>query len=199
VNAKIGLNFAHVLRAFLRQDPDIIMIGEIRDTQTAEVAIKAAQTGHLVFSTLHTNSAAAAIIRLQNLAILPYNITSSVSLIIAQQLARKLCKHCKQAANYAKTILLQQGFIEAELASLNLFKAGNCQYCLDGYHGRIGLFEIIPLSPQIKSLIINGASIEALEAQAKQQGMISMRQSGLEQVKQGIISLEEFNRVSNYI
>ena len=198
VNDKIGLNFEQVLRAFLRQDPDIIMIGEIRDLETAETAIKAAQTGHLVFSTLHSNSAAAAMIRLQNLGVFPYNITSSVSLIIAQRLARKLCRHCKQPDHYDKDILLQQGFIEEELASLHLFKAGNCEYCLNGYHGRFGLYEIMPLSAEMKSCIINGASIEALEAQAKQQGMITTRQSGLEQVKQGIVSLEEVNRITNY-
>lgn len=199
VNTKIGLDFAQVLRAFLRQDPDVIMIGEIRDNETAEIAIKAAQTGHLVLSTLHTNSAASTILRLQNLAISPYNITSSLSLIIAQQLARKLCKHCKQPASYSKSFLLDQGFSQEELTSLHLFKPGNCRYCFHGYSGRIGLFEIMPLSAEIKSLITSGISIETLETQAQQQGMITMRQSGLEQVKQGVISLEECNRLTSTI
>jgi type IV pilus assembly protein PilB len=178
VHEKAGLNFATVLRAFLRQDPDIIMVGEIRDRETAEIAVRAAQTGHLVLSTLHTNSAADTVTRLLNMGIAPYNISGSLLLIIAQRLVRKLCQHCKQS-------LIQTG------------PARTCAYCIDGYHGREGVFELMPVSKTLRSLILQGNK-EDIFHQAQQEGMLNLWQTGLQKVQQGITSPEEIYRVIGY-
>lgn len=190
INPKIDLTFANALRAFLRQDPDIIMVGEIRDLETAEIAIRAAHTGHLVFSTLHTNSAAETLIRLKNIGIPSFNITSAVSLIMAQRLVRRLCNHCKRLS---------------EVPPLNeLFKNGRqfycaqgCNRCHNGYQGRIALFELLPITDSIANLIhCNANSIDVLN-QAQKEGMITMYQSGLEKIIEGLTTLEELNRVVN--
>ncbi|WP_133134892.1 type IV-A pilus assembly ATPase PilB [Legionella nautarum] len=197
VNQKSGLNFATVLRSLLRQDPDIMMIGEIRDLETAEIAIKAAQTGHLVLSTLHTNSAAETLTRLVNIGIPAFNIANSAILLVAQRLARRLCEYCKIRRNdlsqqHLKTI----GFCGSE--ALNLYQAKGCQYCTNGFRGRLGLFELLPLSKKISEQIMNGASSLEIQRLAQAEGMITIYQSGLEKVKQGLTTLEELNRVANH-
>jgi len=155
INTATGLDFASALRAFLRQDPDIIMVGEIRDLETGEIAVKAAQTGHLVLSTLHTNDAPQTLTRLANMGIPPYNIASSVNLIMAQRLARRLCEHCKSVEELPRTALLEEGFSEAEVAEgLTIFKAVGCDKCTNGYKGRVGVFEILPVTEGIGQLII---------------------------------------------
>ena len=197
VNPKAGLTFATALRAFLRQDPDIIMVGEMRDFETAEIAIKAAQTGHLVFSTVHTNSTAETLTRLVNMGIAAFNIASSVTLIIAQRLARRLCPHCKQSQNLPNETLLQQGFKSDELDELQLFSPGQCKNCMKGYKGRIGIYEVMPISETLLQLIMTNANAMTIAAAAKNNGMKTLRESGLQKVKQGITSLEEINRVIN--
>jgi type IV pilus assembly protein PilB len=195
INPKVGLNFATALRSFLRQDPDIIMIGEIRDTETAEIAIKAAQTGHLVLSTLHTNSAAETLVRLVDMRVERFDIASSVSIIIAQRLARKLCPHCKVKVEIPEDILLKEGFKQEELASLEVYSPVGCEYCNEGYKGRIGIFEVMPFSKELKRAVLKGADAMMLEDTAVKEGMITLRKSGLEKIKQGMLSLEELNRV----
>ena len=197
VNPKVGLTFASALRAFLRQDPDIIMVGEIRDLETAEIAVKAAQTGHLVLSTLHTNDAAQTLTRLANMGVPPYNIASAVSLIIAQRLARKLCEQCKITDEVPDEALLEEGFSKAELKDLKIYKANGCDQCSNsGYKGRIGIFQVLPISEAMGNLIMeNGNSIQLAE-QAKEEGHADLRSSGLEKVRVGILSLEELNRVT---
>ncbi|HLD84354.1 MAG TPA: type IV-A pilus assembly ATPase PilB, partial [Coxiellaceae bacterium] len=191
MNAKTGLTFAKAMRAFLRQDPDIIMVGEIRDLETADVAVKAAQTGHLVLSTLHTNDAPSSIARLLNIGLEAYNIASSVSLIMAQRLVRKLCKHCKKVEKIEDDILLQQGFKEADLKGLKIYKPGQCQKCTNGYKGREGIFELMPISKAIREIIFQGGNLVKMAEQAKKEGMITLRESGLQKVKAGETSLEE--------
>ncbi|MDR3501752.1 MAG: type IV-A pilus assembly ATPase PilB [Legionella sp.] len=193
INPKVGLNFSKVLRSFLRQDPDIIMVGEIRDLETAEIAIKAAQTGHLVLSTLHTNSAVESLTRLINIGIPSFNIVSSITLIIAQRLARKLCEQCKTPrTDLNKSNLLAWGLNETD----QLYKAVGCSQCTEGYRGRIGLFEVLPMTNTLTELIMASAnSLEILKA-AQKEGMTSIYQSGMEKVKQGITTLEEINRVT---
>lgn len=196
VNAKIGLTFASALRAFLRQDPDIIMVGEIRDLETAEIAIKAAQTGHLVLSTLHTNDAPQTLTRLANMGVPSYNIASSVSLIIAQRLARKLCNHCKAPDDVPVDTLLDEGFTKEEVESLKLYRPVGCDRCTAGYKGRVGIFQVMPISDQMGRIIMEGGNAIQLEDQSQKEGILNLRQSGLTKVRNGLTSLEEINRVT---
>ncbi len=197
-NVKTGLTFAEALRAFLRQDPDIVMVGEIRDLETAEIAVKAAQTGHLVLSTLHTNDAPQTLSRLANMGIPPYNIASSVLIIMAQRLARKLCDYCKVQDELSKEALISEGFDKQSVSQLKIYKASEtgCDRCTHGYKGRIGIFEVMPISEEMGRIIMaNGTSIQLAE-QAKKEGVQNLRTSGLNKVKAGITSLEEINRVT---
>jgi type IV pilus assembly protein PilB len=196
VNPKVGLTFASTLRAFLRQDPDIIMVGEIRDTETAEIAMKAAQTGHLVLSTLHTNDAPQTLTRLVNMGVEPYNIVSAVSLIVAQRLARCLCSHCKQIIELPDDVLLDQGFTQEQLGSFTLYGPKGCERCNNGYRGRIGIFQVMPLTENLGRLILEGGNSMELAELAKSEGVLDLRQSGLLKVMQGITSLEEVGRVT---
>jgi type IV pilus assembly protein PilB len=195
VNAKVGLTFAEALRAFLRQDPDIIMVGEIRDLETAEIAIKAAQTGHLVLSTLHTNSAPETLTRLINMGVPAFSIASSVNLIIAQRLARRLCS-CKQPAEYAPEALLSMGFKEHELDTLKLYKPNGCELCSDGYKGRVGIYQVMPISEAMGRIVMSGGTSIDLADQAAKEGILDLRQSGLEKARQGFTSIEEVDRVT---
>ncbi|MCP4994727.1 MAG: type IV-A pilus assembly ATPase PilB [Gammaproteobacteria bacterium] len=196
VNANIGFTFAQALRAFLRQDPDIVMVGEIRDLETAEIAVKAAQTGHLVLSTLHTNDAPQTLTRLANMGIPPFNIASSVLLIMAQRLARRLCEQCKTTDELPKEALLEEGFKEPELKDLTVYKAVGCDQCTNGYKGRVGIFQVMPVSDEMGKIIMEGGTSLQLEEQAKIEGVATLRQSGLRKVKSGLTSLEELNRVT---
>lgn len=194
VNPKVGLTFSAALRSFLRQDPDIIMVGEIRDLETAEISVKAAQTGHLVLSTLHTNSGPETISRLMNMGVESYNVASSMVLVLAQRLLRTLCNRCKQKENLPDDILLNEGFKKEELGTFQLYKAGSCNHCIHGYTGRTAIFEIMPVTEEMKNLIMRNANAIELAEQAKNEGIISLRDSGLAKVKQGITSLMELNR-----
>ena len=197
VNNKVGLDFAEALRSFLRQDPDVIMVGEIRDLETAEIAIKAAQTGHLVLSTLHTNSAAETITRLLNMGVPAFNIAASVSLIIAQRLARRLCKQCAIPETEVPTdALLQLGFTENMLATANLKRAVGCDACKDGYKGRVGIYEVVKLTKPIASAIMDGGNSLELDRLARAEGFPDLRTSALNKAAEGAISLEEVNRVT---
>lgn len=197
MNPKAGLNFSNSLRAFLRQDPDIIMVGEIRDYETAEIALKAAQTGHLVLSTLHTNSAAETLTRLMNMGIPSFNIASSVTLIIAQRLVRKLCENCKTLRDdITPKGLIELGFSEQEIINIKIYKPSSCPLCTGGYKGRVGLFEVLMMSKAIGQIIMSGGNSLDIFQQAKADGMITVYQSGLEKIKQGITSIEEVNRVT---
>ncbi|MEP7061198.1 MAG: type IV-A pilus assembly ATPase PilB [Betaproteobacteria bacterium] len=199
VNDKAGMTFAVALKAFLRQDPDIVMVGEIRDLETADIAIKAAQTGHLVLSTLHTNDAPTTLTRLQNMGVAGFNIASSVILITAQRLARKLCTHCKKAEDIPPEALLRAGFKEHDLdGSWQAYGPGGCDNCKDsGYKGRIGIYEVMTISDDMRQVImLNGGAIE-IAAQAQKEGIRNLRQSGLLKVKAGLTSLEEIEAVTN--
>jgi len=197
INPKVGLTFAAALRAFLRQDPDVIMVGEIRDLETAEIAIKAAQTGHLVLSTLHTNDAPQTLTRLVDMGVKPYAIATSVSLIIAQRLARRLCQHCKQPMDIPKEALLKEGFSEADVeAGLTIYGPKGCSNCTDGYKGRVGIYQVMPVSEAIGRIILAGGSAVDIADQAAKEGVWDLRRSGLEKVKQGITSIEEVNSVT---
>jgi type IV pilus assembly protein PilB len=197
VNPKVGLTFAAALRAFLRQDPDIIMVGEIRDLETAEIAIKAAQTGHLVLSTLHTNDAPKTLTRLVDMGVKPYAIASSVSLIIAQRLARKLCSNCKEAVEVPPEALLKEGFSRADIdAGVTVFSAKGCSQCTSGYKGRVGIYQVMTCTDQIGRIIMEGGNSIQIAQEAKREGVADLRQSGLKKVKDGITSLEEINRVT---
>jgi type IV pilus assembly protein PilB len=196
VDPKVGLNFADALRAFLRQDPDIIMVGEIRDLETAEIAIKAAQTGHLVLSTLHTNDAPQTLSRLMNMGVAPYNIASTVSLIIAQRLARRLCANCKKPVNIPREALIDEGFKPDEISSLKIFGPVGCDQCHEGYKGRVGIYQVMPMSDEMQRIILEGGNVMQLADQAQKEGINDLRQSGLLKVKQGVTSLEEVNRVT---
>jgi type IV pilus assembly protein PilB len=196
INPKIGLDFVTILRSFLRQDPDIIMIGEIRDLETAEIAIKAAQTGHLVLSTLHTNSAAESITRLLNMGISAFNLESSLSLIIAQRLIRKLCPHCKQPQQIPAEMLLEEGFASDEITNLVTYVPIGCKKCNHGFYGRLGIFELLPISINISKIIMEHKSSSEIFYQAISEGMISLRKHALEKVKQGITSITEINRIT---
>jgi type IV pilus assembly protein PilB len=198
VNEKAGLTFAAALRSFLRQDPDIIMVGEIRDLETADIAIKAAQTGHLVLSTLHTNDAPTTLTRMRNMGIAPFNIASSVILITAQRLARRLCSHCKQAQDIPRETLLQSGFADAELdGSWQPYHPVGCNQCNNGYKGRVGIYQVMPISEEIQRIILADGSALDIDQQARREGVRSLRQSGLHKVKLGVTSLEEVLAVSN--
>ncbi len=197
VNNKVGLDFAEALRSFLRQDPDVIMVGEIRDLETAEIAIKAAQTGHLVLSTLHTNSAAETITRLLNMGVPAFNIAASVSLIIAQRLARRLCKHCAIPETEIPTdALMQLGFTEEMLATARLKRAVGCDACKDGYKGRVGIYEVVKLTKPIANAIMDGGNSLELDRLARSEGFPDLRTSALRKAAEGAISLEEVNRVT---
>jgi type IV pilus assembly protein PilB len=197
VNPKVGLTFAAALRAFLRQDPDIIMVGEIRDLETAEIAIKAAQTGHLVLSTLHTNDAPKTLTRLIDMGVKPYAIASSVSLIIAQRLARRLCSNCKEPVDVPAEALLKEGFTRADVeAGLTIYHAKGCNQCTNGYKGRVGIYQVMPCSETIGRIMMEGGNAMQIAAQAKAEGVADLRQSGLKKVKDGLTSLEEINRVT---
>jgi type IV pilus assembly protein PilB len=198
VNDKAGLTFAVALRAFLRQDPDIIMVGEIRDLETADIAIKAAQTGHLVLSTLHTNDAPTTLTRMRNMGIASFNIASSVMLITAQRLVRQLCIHCKVRAELPEKTLIEAGFKPAELdGSWAPYQAQGCSACNNGYKGRIGVHQVMPVSVEIQRIILRDGSAMEIGAQAELEGVRSLRQSGLLKVKLGSTSLEEILSCTN--
>ena len=196
VNPKQGLTFASALRSFLRQDPDIVLVGEIRDLETAEIAIKAAQTGHLVLSTLHTNSAPETLTRLANMGVPAFNIATSVHLIIAQRLARRLCKGCKKEADIPREALLQAGFKEDEVDELKIFEPVGCDNCTHGYKGRVGIYEVMPVSKEIGKIIMRGGNALEIAEQATKEGVNNMRESGLIKVRNGLTSLAEVNRVT---
>jgi len=197
VNPKVGLTFAAAMRAFLRQDPDVIMVGEIRDLETAEIAIKAAQTGHLVLSTLHTNDAPQTLTRMVDMGVKPYAIATSVSLIIAQRLARRLCSHCKQPLEIPREALLKEGFSQADLAAgMKIFAPKGCANCTDGYKGRVGIYQVLPVTEAIVRIILALGSAPEIGAQAAKEGVWDLRRAGLEKVKSGMTSLEEVNSVT---
>jgi type IV pilus assembly protein PilB len=195
VNPKVGLTFASALRAFLRQDPDVIMVGEIRDLETAEIAIKAAQTGHLVLSTLHTNDAPKTLTRLIDMGVKPYAIATSVSLIIAQRLARKLCNNCKAPIDMPPEALLKEGYSEEEIEQgIKIYKPVGCGSCTDGYKGRTGLYQVMPVTEDIQRIILQEGNAVDIAAQAAAEGIWDLRRSGLEKAKTGITSLDEVNQ-----
>ncbi|MBX3712630.1 MAG: type IV-A pilus assembly ATPase PilB [Lysobacter sp.] len=196
-NAKRGMTFAAALRSFLRQDPDVIMVGEIRDLETAEIAVKAAQTGHMVLSTLHTNDAPQTISRLMNMGIAPFNITSSVSLVIAQRLARRLCPNCKREQHLPEHALLAEGYTTDEVrAGITLYEAVGCNDCTGGYKGRTGIYEVMPMTEQIQAIILQGGNAMQIAEAARASGVNSLRQSALLKVRNGLTSLAEINRVT---
>jgi len=195
IREDIGLTFAAALRSFLRQDPNIILVGEIRDFETAEIAIKAALTGHLVLSTLHTNDAASAITRLINMGIEPFLVATSVVCIVAQRLVRRLCNKCKAPAEIQPQVLIELGFTPEEAKNVEVYKPAGCNACNNtGYKGRIGLFEVLEVTDEIQELILAGASAAEIRRKAIEQGMITLRRSGLEKIKEGITSIEEVVR-----
>ncbi len=198
VNPKVGLTFASALKAFLRQDPDVILVGEIRDLETAEIAIKAAQTGHLVLSTLHTNDAPQTLTRLLNMGVPAFNIATSVSLIIAQRLGRRLCKHCKKPVDVPHDELLKEGFTEEQIsaADFQIYEAVGCDQCTDGFKGRVGIYQVMPVTEEIGSIIMNQGNSMDIAKQAHKEGVWDLRKSALHKVAQGITSLSEANRVT---
>lgn len=198
VNEKAGLTFAAALKAFLRQDPDIIMVGEIRDLETADISIKAAQTGHLVLSTLHTNDAPTTLTRMRNMGIAPFNIASSVILITAQRLARRLCPQCKEPAEVPREALLEAGYSEEDAdGSWISYRPVGCPACNNGYKGRVGIYQVMPVSEEIQRIILRDGSALEIAAQARAEGVRSLRESGLHKVKLGLTSLEEVLAVTN--
>ena len=196
VNPKAGLDFSVALRAFLRQDPDIIMVGEVRDLETAEIAVKAAQTGHLVLSTLHTNDAPQTLTRLANMGVPPYNIASAIHLIMAQRLARRLCNKCKKELDIPHEALVKAGFNEEQLKDITIYGPTGCDSCTDGYKGRVGIYQVMPVSEEMGRLIMEGGNSMQLETQAKAEGIADLRESGLKKVAAGITSLDEVDRVT---
>ncbi|PPI85995.1 type IV-A pilus assembly ATPase PilB [Marinobacter maroccanus] len=197
VNTRVGLGFAEALRAFLRQDPDVIMVGEIRDLETANIAIKAAQTGHLVLSTLHTNSAAETLTRMMNMGVPSFNIATSVSLIIAQRLGRRLCNSCKQAFDVPKDVLLEEGFTQEQIdTGFTLYRPKGCDKCNGGYKGRVGIYEVVKITDELANMIMEEASSIKIAKQAQAEGFRNLRQSALMKVIEGVTSLEEANRVT---
>ena len=197
VNPKVGLTFAQVLRSFLRQDPDVLMVGEIRDLETAEIAIKAAQTGHLVLSTVHTNSAPETINRLLNMGVPAYNIASSLSLIIAQRLARRLCRYCAEPEERVpESALKELGFTDEMLETATIMRPVGCKQCRKGHSGRVGVYEVVKVTREIASAILNGANVHDLEAAAKEAGFYDLRRAALKKCAAGLISLEEVSRVT---
>ena len=199
VNEKAGLTFAAALRAFLRQDPDVIMVGEIRDLETADISIKAAQTGHMVLSTLHTNDAPTTLTRLMNMGVAPFNIASSVILITAQRLARRLCNNCKKPIEIPREALLRAGFKEEDLDdSWQPYGHVGCEACKNtGYKGRVGIYQVMPISDEISRVIMKNGTAHDIADQAKREGVQDLRQSGLNKVKMGLTSLEEVEAVTN--
>ncbi len=198
VNDKAGLNFSAALKSFLRQDPDIIMVGEIRDLETADIAIKAAQTGHMVMSTLHTNDAPKTLTRLLNMGVAPFNIASSVLLITAQRLVRRLCENCKQPADYPREALLKAGFIEDDFdGSWKPYRAVGCSNCTNGYRGRVGLYQVMPITEAIQRIILAEGTAMDIAEQAKKEGVRDLRQSGLVKVRAGVTTLEEVLSATN--
>lgn len=197
INEKAGLTFPLALRAFLRQDPDIIMVGEIRDLETAEIAVKAAQTGHMVLSTLHTNDAPSTLTRLANMGVPPFNIASAVNLIIAQRLARRLCSLCKKPLDIPKHALLKAGFKEQDLDGLVIQSAVGCDACTGGYKGRVGIYQVMPVSPAIGEIIMRGGNQLDIQKQSEKDGIPDLRRSGLKKVKDGVTSLDEIERATN--
>lgn len=198
VNEKAGLTFAAALKSFLRQDPDVIMVGEIRDLETADISIKAAQTGHLVLSTLHTNDAPTTLTRMRNMGIAPFNIASSVILITAQRLARRLCPQCKQPHDVPLETLREAGYAERDLDSSWVpYKAVGCSACNNGYKGRVGIYQVMPISEEIQQIILRDGSALDIANQSKLEGIKSLRESGLDKVKLGVTSLEEVLAVTN--
>jgi type IV pilus assembly protein PilB len=197
VNPKVGLDFGSALRAFLRQDPDVILVGEIRDLETAEIAIKAAQTGHMVLSTLHTNDAPQTLTRMVNMGIPPFNIASAVNLIVAQRLARRLCTHCKKPADIPKEALLEEGFTQAQIQKgIKIYGPIGCDQCTNGYKGRVGIYQVMPITAAIGKIIMEGGNSLDIAEQAEKEGVNDLRQSGLKKVVDGHTSLEEINRVT---
>jgi type IV pilus assembly protein PilB len=196
VNPKAGMTFPGALRAFLRQDPDVIMVGEIRDLETAEISIKAAQTGHLVLSTLHTNDAPQTLTRLMNMGVPGYNIASSVSLIIAQRLARRLCKECKKPVDIPREELIKEGFREDELDELTIYEPQGCDQCNGGYKGRVGIYQVMPVTDAISRIIMEGGTATDISDQAEREGIHDLRASGLDKVREGVTGLAEINRVT---
>ncbi len=197
INEKTGLTFASALRAFLRQDPDVIMVGEIRDLETAEIGIKAAQTGHMVLSTLHTNDAPTSLSRLMNMGVAPFNIASAVNLIIAQRLVRRLCPHCRRPANFPAPALIKAGFREEEVKDLKLYSPGGCEQCHLGYKGRVGVFQVMPMSEEIGAIIMRGGNALDLAIRAQKEGVADLRRSGLRKAAAGVTSLEEVEGITN--
>jgi type IV pilus assembly protein PilB len=198
VNPKQGMTFEYALKAFLRQDPDVILVGEIRDLETASIAVKAAQTGHMVMSTLHTNSCAETITRMRNMGLPSFAIATSINLIIAQRLARRLCKACKAPVEISKDVLLAQGFTEEDLASgMKVYGPVGCDECKGGYKGRVGVYEVVKITPAIaKCIMEEGNSIEINNIMRKE-GFNDLRRSGLLKIMQGLTSIEEVNRVTS--
>ena len=199
VNNKVGLTFAAALKSFLRQDPDIVMVGEIRDLETAEIAIKAAQTGHMVLSTLHTNSAPETLTRLRNMGVPSFNIATSVNLVIAQRLARRLCSQCKEAVEVPEQSLLEMGFTEEDIVNpeFQIYQPVGCSECRDGYKGRVGIYEVMKVTPEISRLIMEDGNAIQIANAADQAGFNNLRRSGLMKVMQGVTSLQEVNRVTS--
>ena len=197
VNVKAGLTFASALRSFLRQDPDVILIGEIRDLETAEIAVKAAQTGHLVLATLHTNDAPQTITRLMNMGVPSYNVAAALNLVMAQRLARRLCKLCKKPMELPRAALLREGFSEAEVdAGLTLYEAVGCEQCTEGYKGRVGIYQVMPISDDMRKLIMHEVSDIDIAALASKEGIADLVQAGLEKVREGVTSLSEIRRIT---
>ena len=197
INEKANLTFSAALRSFMRQDPDIIMVGEIRDLETAEIAIKASQTGHLVLSTLHTNDATATIMRMLNMGIAPYNVAGSINLIMAQRLARRLCSNCKQPTDLPPETLIDAGVKEDDIDNVTAFEAIGCDACTNGYKGRAGIFQVLPVSDKLTSMILKSAGQDELEFQAIEEGVLTLRQSALKKFATGQLSLAEVERVTN--
>ncbi len=197
VDEKTGMTFAKALKAFLRQDPDIILVGEIRDLETAGIAVKAAQTGHMVMSTLHTNDAPQTLTRMADMGIPSFAIATTVNIIIAQRLARRLCSHCKRPLELPKDALIQQGFSERDVEQgFTVYEASGCDQCNNGYKGRVGIYQVMPISDSMRRLIMEGVNAVALADQAEKEGIPDIRQSALKKVKDGITSMEEINRVT---
>ncbi|ENN97905.1 MULTISPECIES: type IV-A pilus assembly ATPase PilB [Pseudoalteromonas] len=197
INPKAEMTFANALRAFLRQDPDVVMVGEIRDLETAEISIKAAQTGHLVLSTLHTNSAPETITRLLNMGVPAYNVASSISLIIAQRLARRLCPKCKTPETLPAEELARQGFSTTQIEDMTLYAPKGCENCTDGYKGRVGIYEVMQITPEIAQIIMRGGNSLEIAEVSLQAGFNNLRLSGLRKAADGLTSLAEINRVTN--
>ncbi len=197
VDEKTGMTFEKALKAFLRQDPDIILVGEIRDLGTASIAVKAAQTGHMVMSTLHTNDAPQTLTRLMDMGIAPFAVATSINLITAQRLARKLCNNCKKPVEIPPDSLIKEGFTEQQVATgFRVYQAVGCESCNGGYKGRTGIYQVMPISDAMKRLIMEGANAIQIADQAKKEGISDIRQSALKKVMDGVTSLEEINAVT---